>query len=353
MDINDEKKFTRVMAIDYLKAIAVILVILTHALSKTQRLKIGGPFWISMAVPIFMIISGFTNTLSADKNNIDSLSQYFTKEELIPKLLRVILPYLVIVLLELLLGIFQEVIFNTGPFISFSLKDFIFYFLTGGTTPGSYYILILIQFIFLYPFMFLAFKKLGKNSIILFFLVHLIFDALTTYLPIPAELYRVSIFRYLAFIVMGIALYYSYHTIRKYTGWLTILSVIYIWTYAYLGYIPKLFSKWTNTSLPIVFWALYLVILGMKYLEKENRNLVTYLFSRIGKASYHIFLVQKIIFGFGLNKLFNSMNLNIFLSSIISIILSCFLGIVFYDIEFEKNISDKDEYYATSERYQR
>ncbi|MDN6196053.1 MAG: acyltransferase family protein, partial [Atopostipes suicloacalis] len=63
MNQENIKKFGRIQSIDYLKAFAIVLVILTHALTKTQRLKIAGPFWISMAVPIFMIISGFTNTL--------------------------------------------------------------------------------------------------------------------------------------------------------------------------------------------------------------------------------------------------------------------------------------------------
>lgn len=79
MNKNDEETFQRIMAIDYLKSIAVILVILTHALSKKQRLKIAGPFWISMAVPIFMILSGFTNSLSADKIKLVHLSNFTRK----------------------------------------------------------------------------------------------------------------------------------------------------------------------------------------------------------------------------------------------------------------------------------
>lgn len=337
MKKNDGKIFHRIMAIDYLKAIAVILVILTHALSKKQRLKIGGPFWISMAVPIFMVLSGFTNSLSADKNKFDSLGDYFTKEELFSKLSRVLQPYLIIVLLELLIGISQKVLFGTGRFLSFSLTDFIRYILTGGTTPGSYYILILIQFIFIFPFMHRIYKRIGKKSIILFFAIHLTFDLFANYLPISGRYYRILIFRYLAFIIMGIALYYSTHKIKQATKWFAVFSLIYISTYAYLGQVPKAFSKWTNTSLPTVFWAVALVLLGMTYLEKEKTTKVMNLLSRVGRASYHIFLIQKLLFGFGLNKFFRSMNPSILSSSTIAILLCCFLGIIFYDLEFEKD----------------
>lgn len=341
MNRNDERCFQRIMAIDYLKGIAVILVILTHALSKNQRQKVGGPFWISMAVPMFMIISGFTNTLSADKNNINSLNQYFQKEKLVPRLTRIFQPYLIIILFELAIGLLQKILLQTGPFIDFMLQDYIFYILKGGTTPGSYYVLILIQFIFLYPFVLFAYRKSPRNSVVLFFTIHFFFDLIANYLPISGPIYRILIFRYLAFIIMGIALYYSYPTLKKIWKELAVVSWFYIGMYAYVGYVPKVFSKWTNTALPTVFWALALVILGMKYLEIENNHVFWYWFSRIGQASYHIFLVQKFLFGFGLNQLLRRMNLAIGLQVMIAIILCCFLGIVLSDLLVRK-MQDKE-----------
>lgn len=335
MNSNDERISQRIMAIDYLKSIAVILVILTHALSKQQRLRIGGPFWISMAVPIFMILSGFTNSLSADKNNIYSTKQYFKKEQLLSELSKILIPYLVIILLEIMLGGFQRIFFEVGPFMSFGLKEFIVFVLTGGTTPGSYYVLILLQFVVIFPFMLVAFKKAPKISIIFFFSVHFLFDVLTNYLPIPGKFYRVLIFRYLAFIIMGIALYYSYTQVSKSVRWLAIISLLYIGYSMYLGNVLKIFSKWTNTSLPTVFWALTLVLLGIAYLEKENTNYLTNICSRIGQASYQVFLIQKFLFGFGLNRFFRLINLNYALSSLFSILLCCFLGVVFHDIQLK------------------
>lgn len=337
MERNDEKYFGRIIAIDYLKAIASILVILTHALSKNQRLKIGGPFWISMAVPIFMIISGFTNTLSAEKAGLDSFKEFYKKEGLFREFSRILSPYFIIISLEFILGLFQLFILETGPFISFTMNDYLLYFLTGGTTPGSYYIPILIQFVIVFPLMFILFKKSVSKSILFFLSIHFLFDLMANYLPISTKIYRLSIFRYFAFIIFGIALYHCYNKLRKSMKWLSLISISYISAYA-LGYQLKIFAKWPNTALPTVFWALTLVIVGMEYLEKEPNNRLMYLFNRIGKASYHIFLVQKVLFGFGLNKFFKWMNLNTITTSIFAIVISCFLGLLFYRVEFEKSL---------------
>lgn len=337
MEKNDVKDFGRIVAVDYLKAIAAILVILTHALSKSQRLKIGGPFWISMAVPIFMIISGFTNALSADKAGLNSIKKFYKKEELFREFSGILSPYFLIIFLEFFLAFYQLFILETGPFVSFTIKDYLLYFLTGGTTPGSYYIPILIQFVIVFPIMYILFKKSASKSIVLFSSIHFLFDLMANYLPIPTKIYRLLIFRYFAFIIFGIALYHCYNKLRKSIKWLSLISISYILAYG-LGYRLKLFAKWPNTALPTVFWALTLVIVGMEYLEKEPNNRLAYLFNRIGKASYHIFLVQKVLFGFGLNRFFRWMNLNIIASSIFSIVICCFLGLLFYKGEFEKSL---------------
>lgn len=164
----------------------------------------------------------------------------------------------------------------------------------------------------------------------------MLFDGIANYGLIPGSTYRVLIFRYLAFIIVGIALYDSSHKIKKVWKGLAIGSLLYIWMYAYFGYVPQIFSKWTNTSLPIVFWALTVVILGMQYLEKENTNYLTALFTRIGQGSYHIFLTQKVLFGFGLNRWLRQTRLPITFRSLFAIIICCFVGIGFQELLLRK-----------------
>lgn len=329
-----QKNTGRIVAIDYLKAFAAIFVILTHALTKSQRLKVAGPFWISMAVPIFMIISGFTNSLSADRSTIFSLKKLYQKQKILADMSRILYPYLIIVSIEYMLGLYLLLFLNTGPFVGFTFLDYILYFLVGGTTPGSYYIPIMIQFILLFPLTYFLYHQSPKLSIVASFMLHFLFDLVANYLPIPTKIYRLLIFRYLGFIILGVALYYSYFKIKKFIKWGNIVSVLYILIYSF-GYRLKVFAKWPNTALPTVFWAGTLVLLGLEYLEKPPNNWLSSLLSKTGKASYHIFLVQKILFGFGLNSILYSINSNIVIHVLLAVVICCFLGLFFQKIELK------------------
>lgn len=336
--LKENIKSNRIVSIDYLKAIAVILVIVNHTISKDQSLKVGGPFWIKMAVPIFMIISGFTYSMSARGNRLTSIRQYFNKDLMSAKLSRLMIPYTIIIVVETILNLMISVKSPKLELNSQLIKEFLRIFLRGGLGPGSYYLPILIQLLFLFPFMLFLFKKKPYKSILLFFSIHLSFDILSNLLPISAKLYRLSIFRYLVFIIMGIALYENKNEFKFKKHFITLLSIasiIYIWACNYYGYVPKIFSKWTTTSLPTVFLALKLVTLGMKYLKMEDKNIITNIASIIGKASYHIFLVQMVCFRFGLNKVLNYMKTNIIVNCILSVIICCSIGIVFYYFEME------------------
>lgn len=332
MSESKKVKSKRILAIDYLKAFAAILVILTHVLSKTERIKIWGPFWISMAVPIFMVLSGFTNSLSADKKGLNSLKELYQKDIIMREFNIFLSPYLIIILLELFIGLYQLFILKAGPFLSYTIKDFVIYFLTGGTTPGSYYIPIMFQFILLFPLMYRSYRKAGKKSVYFFLVLHFLFDFLANYFPIPTEIYRLLIFRYLAFIILGIALYFSYQEVKNSVKYMNLLSVAYILAYTF-GYRFKMFSKWPNTALPTVFWAVTLVIIGMELLEKNPNHLVSDLLMNIGKASYYVFLMQKFLFGFGLNNFLNSMGLNSVGRSVFAVVICCSLGLTFYRLD--------------------
>lgn len=58
------------------------------------------PFIINMAVPIFMIISGYVGALSFKRNKIESLSTAYEFAHIYQKLIRYTVPYVLIIIWE-------------------------------------------------------------------------------------------------------------------------------------------------------------------------------------------------------------------------------------------------------------
>lgn len=141
--------------IDFLKGICIIFVIITHCnWEDTEKLKLLFPFYIDMAVPVFMIISGYMYAVSYKKNNINSIGDAYLAKNIINKILRFTIPFSIIFITEQIVYFLQN-----GQQYSKSILDFIHLFLIGGTGPGSYYYPVMIQFIFVYPVIFFYYKK--------------------------------------------------------------------------------------------------------------------------------------------------------------------------------------------------
>ena len=71
---RDDSVDNRNRTLDILKGLAVVIVLITHyAWTREQRLIPIFPYLIDMAVPVFMIISGYVGALSFHRHGIDSL----------------------------------------------------------------------------------------------------------------------------------------------------------------------------------------------------------------------------------------------------------------------------------------
>lgn len=127
--------------IDVLKGICIVFVVITHyAWKAEERLRYLFPFWIDMAVPVFMIISRFVYAKSYQKNGIISIADAYRTANIVNKIIRYTIPFAFAFIVE-------EVIF---VIIGHPIKliPLLLGFLSGGTGPGSYYYPIMIQFIF-------------------------------------------------------------------------------------------------------------------------------------------------------------------------------------------------------------
>lgn len=133
----------RVKFFDVLKGLCSIIIIFTHcAWTTAERSAAFFPFWVDTAVPIFMMISGYVYAASIEKSKLkkaeDALSLSFTYKKLVRYSLPFIFAFLAEIIIHYILG---------G---TYTKKELFINFFQGGFGPGSYYIPIMIQFIFIF-----------------------------------------------------------------------------------------------------------------------------------------------------------------------------------------------------------
>lgn len=333
-----KNKSPYIKSFDFLKTISIMMIVVTHLpFSPITRKNLLFPYWIDMAVPIFFIISGYVYSLSADNRQIDKIGDWFRRNNFIDKFTRIFVPYILIFLVEILLFkiLGREV----------SLKEILTVFCTGGWGPGSYYFIVLLQLLFLFPFIFFITKK--KCGWILLILFQIFLEIVTQKLGLPDYYYRLLFFRYLGFVTLGSTLYLHNKKgdraiISKVINnkvlliLLFILGVGVVYLLNYSLYQTYIFKRWITTSLPISLYCFPLVLFFMKiesFLYVIPRILDNIL-TTIAKSTYHIFLVQMTYYWF---RIGNEGRLRF--EMIVSFLVCIPLGILFYYIE--NNITTK------------
>lgn len=277
----EQDKKCRNRTIDFIKGLCIVFVIVTHLdWEDSERLKYLFPYWIDMAVPIFMIISGYVYAKSLERKNMDSLSKAYNVHNIVKNIIRYTIPYFFIILFE---------IFAVGVGDS---SDVIQFFIRGGTGPGSYYYPIMIQFIFVFPVIYYMVKKYDFYGVCLCVIFNAIYELLKTSYMMEDACYRVLIFRYIFIISCGCYLAIKKRKIR--TEWKIIVFIsgfIFITMCRYGNYVPYTITKWIGTSwlasmyvVPLIFWVIRKDKLKCRIIEI------------IGKASYNIYLVQMVYF---------------------------------------------------------
>ena len=104
-EVKEIKK--RIDFLDYLKAICVIMVIITHYDWGDK----DSPFFtmlINMAVPVFMIISGYNFAMSNRKKTGGNLKKMYAWEMIKPKLIRFLVPFFTVCLIEIVLLVIED-----------------------------------------------------------------------------------------------------------------------------------------------------------------------------------------------------------------------------------------------------
>lgn len=276
--------------VDILKGIGCIMVILLHAAFSDREMKIMlFPFWCSFAVPVFMFLSGYVNAMSLSGSK--SITSYYKVRNLLSKLVRFIVPFIVAYAIECI----YYVLFHQQEILG-GIKGCLLIFLQGGIGPGSYYIPIMVQFIVLYPIIFLLLDKYDFIGLLVCAGFNLLFEVIQALTSMNPDVYRLLLLRYTLIIALGS---YSFMHKKAYKNWCMILSFaagfIYVLAVGYLEYQPVIFKLWSQTSmLACLYIGMLLLVLfaGIKKAHCKPLEL-------IGKASYNVFLTQMIWYAVG------------------------------------------------------
>lgn len=315
MDTSSRNRFA-----DTMKGIAILFILTTHFPWETEeRLKFLFPFWIDMAVPTLMILSGYLSAKSFSIKHINSLSDAYSPKEIIRKALRLVIPYSITYCIEIAL------------FAIISPKSTLDYFLlyfAGGRGSGTYYFPVMMQFIFVFPVIYCLIQRKGKTGLIICAFVNAMFELLQKSYQMSDECYTLLIFRYILLIASGCYTALYPNQIKKRTNIvLSVSGFLFIILFKYTNYKTAIINYyWRGTSfLP----CLYIIPVITTCLTTCQRHIP--FLELVGKASFNIFLVQKLYY-WG-NEYFYKYIQNRTIQFFFGLAICLVLGIVFYYIE--------------------
>ncbi|ORU01133.1 hypothetical protein D081_0581 [Anaerovibrio sp. JC8] len=321
-------KQTRNTLLDLLKGICILAVVFTHfRWSEHDKLLMGFPFELDMAVPLFMLISGYVYALSYERNNIISFKQAYGKNRIIKSLIRYTIPFIIVFIAECLLYVIWHTI---DP--RYKIPNILYALVTGGWGPGSYYYPLLIQLIFLYPILYFLIKKYSKTGLILALLLNFGWEVSKTILDVSPVLYRLLIFRYILLISFGIYSYLNPNKLSK-SSLLPffIVGIVFIIYTKYLDNQVLFLERWTGTC----FIASMYIMPVFYVLVRRNcilKNKFTDIIVRCGQASYNIYLFQMLFYYFFAGLVYQYVSYGV-IQLLILFFVPPIIGYVFFTIE--------------------
>lgn len=254
------------------------------------------PFTAQLTIPFFMTITGFTYATSYEKHG-----GYWSIQILARKVKRILLPLIPVLILELLVIGIPE---NIGYWVA-----------SGGyQMPGSYYTILLLQLLLVYPAIKIAVDKTGAwwHGIIGAFIFHILYEILTYVLDLDVAIYRLLVFRYIIFLYGGALIYKHRDKLKSIKLKMLIpsllIGVAFITVIGYVGFQPSVifrYPTWYRSSAPVAFWVLPIMVFLMGNQDAISKRLTNAklinksceLIALIGKASYQVYLVQMLWFG--------------------------------------------------------
>ena len=180
-------------------------------------------------------------------------------------------------------------------------------------------------------------------GIIVAIILQYVYELFTYLIDLNVQIYRLLIFRYLIFIYIGIVLYKMQEENK--ICWKSMIKslpfgFLYIFLVGYMHWQPEIlfrYPTWYRSSAPVIFWVAPIVayIIGNErtLINRLENNKIGYFISDkvqlLGKASYHIYIVQMLWFGLAISHI-NTVSWRKVLVCIVSMIICSGIGVAYY-----------------------
>lgn len=283
----------RIAQIDLLKALAILSVIIMHTLTVQTLLAIGSPYHIWQAVPLFLMIAGITGAYGYRKRNAVSLKECYDPKLLLRRYSRLLIPFLLLYILEL-------IILPTSLQIPPGPLPFIISFFLGGVGYGAFFVPVILQSVLIVPLLYLMALRNPEQMVGVALCLNILFVAWV----VLSGNTGISSFIYLQYLfagALGVWLVTSTKRPGTIIGIGAAASFMFITLASYTSLFPptSIFYQYGGIlQFPTIGWTLVLAMAGLKYLPVIPAHWFDRSLAGIGKASWHIYLVQMLYFLF-------------------------------------------------------
>jgi peptidoglycan/LPS O-acetylase OafA/YrhL len=284
--------------IDILKGLAILGVMAQHAFASAVLYRAWEMLYLVQAVPIFFVLMGLNASRSLSKVAPLTLRRLYAPRYFRQRVDRLLVPFLLLWPVAAVVALaFGE--FHIGPLALLGV-----YPSTGG--PGTYFVTILFEFALVFPFLFWCLVRAPVLTSLAVIALEVGFNVLAPHVVVFTAtsaghfIYDAAIPKYAIVILAGFWLT-RVEVNRRLILRLTPAAAAAVIYLILLHQDPQAFDWLINSfSRPTNFlsagYAIWLTCLGLVFLPTETHSMVSRVFARLGRASYHIFLVQIIWF---------------------------------------------------------
>lgn len=269
--------------IDFLKAYAIIFVVVAHIFPTSLWNYCLFQVWADMQVPIFILIQAF----HAYKNGAPIIKRATL-------LNRIIIPFVLVQGLT----IFFYILFFQNQTNDVLISSII----SGGIGPGSYYFWIYLQVAIILIIVWPIINKLTRGQVTWLFLMCSVFcEVLFSLINLPDYIYRLLAVRYLFLIPLALIWVDEGVLLNVKNIILSIISIIFVLFFSFIKI--DLEPLFYNTGWACHRWICYYYLpvlltyaLWLLYNSFFKDGWMSSFVKEIGKSSYGIYLVQMSVF---------------------------------------------------------